>query len=469
MTELLHPGFDQARGQPADQPYLDTTAYGSGPDNSITDVTEAAAITHHVVTVGGQFDRLHGDGGASRRGRSGQLEAVGEILLRRLHQGRRRGRNPPGDLLLQRRPGLVGGVPAARLVRPAPHQDQHAGLHAAPALRDGGQSRQPHRPQRPRLHQSGRHGVLVGDRAVQEPRLLGRRPGRALDQAVHQALPDGERPLELAQVPVRRILRHRAHLRARLDAARGRHRPQRPHASVERARLSGEFHQRRRAHADLRRGRLVSQQDRSQPAAAEPAGLHGHGDRVLLGRYAKALAAYPNQDPATVQTLSQYLGVPANMLDRLAAQRRGRGPARPFPVPDHASAGPGARARRLRRPCDGHRHRDRGDRVARRRHERPDDGGGRRRLHRDVEHLSQHRASVHLDIELHRPQRPGVPVLGFQPHRPGRARSRNPIPRAIRRSTRRATSRRRWRPIPTSSSCRRTAISTPSRPSTRPS
>ena len=37
-----------------DQPYLDTTAYGSGPDDSITDVTEAAAITHHVVTVGGQ-------------------------------------------------------------------------------------------------------------------------------------------------------------------------------------------------------------------------------------------------------------------------------------------------------------------------------------------------------------------------------------------------------------------------------
>ncbi len=30
--------------------------------------------------------------------------------------------------------------------------------------------------------------------------------------------------------------------------------------------------------------------------------------------YAKALAAYPNQNPATVQTLSQYLGIPANVL-----------------------------------------------------------------------------------------------------------------------------------------------------------
>ena len=53
MTEFLPPAFDQPRGQAADQPYLDTTAYGSGPDDSITDVTEAAAITHHVMTIGG--------------------------------------------------------------------------------------------------------------------------------------------------------------------------------------------------------------------------------------------------------------------------------------------------------------------------------------------------------------------------------------------------------------------------------
>jgi carboxypeptidase C (cathepsin A) len=49
-TVVAHAGF----GQPtADQPLLDTTAYGSGPDDSITDTTEAAAVTHHTVTVGG--------------------------------------------------------------------------------------------------------------------------------------------------------------------------------------------------------------------------------------------------------------------------------------------------------------------------------------------------------------------------------------------------------------------------------
>jgi carboxypeptidase C (cathepsin A) len=50
-TATPHRGFGDSG--PADQPLLDTTAYGSGPDDSITDVTEAAAITHHVATVGG--------------------------------------------------------------------------------------------------------------------------------------------------------------------------------------------------------------------------------------------------------------------------------------------------------------------------------------------------------------------------------------------------------------------------------
>jgi carboxypeptidase C (cathepsin A) len=50
-TAIPHAGFGDSG--PADQPLLDTTAYGSGPDDAITDVTEAAAITHHVATVGG--------------------------------------------------------------------------------------------------------------------------------------------------------------------------------------------------------------------------------------------------------------------------------------------------------------------------------------------------------------------------------------------------------------------------------
>lgn len=41
-------------GQPQpDQPFLDTTAYGSGPDDALSDATENAAITHHVAMVNG--------------------------------------------------------------------------------------------------------------------------------------------------------------------------------------------------------------------------------------------------------------------------------------------------------------------------------------------------------------------------------------------------------------------------------
>ena len=36
----------------SDQPYSDTTEYGRGPDDSITDTAENAAITHHTVTLG---------------------------------------------------------------------------------------------------------------------------------------------------------------------------------------------------------------------------------------------------------------------------------------------------------------------------------------------------------------------------------------------------------------------------------
>ena len=37
---------------PPDQPYADPTAYGNGPDDSITDTTENAAVTHHQAVVG---------------------------------------------------------------------------------------------------------------------------------------------------------------------------------------------------------------------------------------------------------------------------------------------------------------------------------------------------------------------------------------------------------------------------------
>ncbi len=37
-----------------DQPYSDPVAYGNGPDDSVTDATERAAVTHHVLRLNGR-------------------------------------------------------------------------------------------------------------------------------------------------------------------------------------------------------------------------------------------------------------------------------------------------------------------------------------------------------------------------------------------------------------------------------
>ncbi|MGI4984758.1 MAG: S10 family serine carboxypeptidase-like protein [Janthinobacterium lividum] len=38
----------------ADHAFFDPVAYGNGPDDSVTDITETAAITHHTMTLGGK-------------------------------------------------------------------------------------------------------------------------------------------------------------------------------------------------------------------------------------------------------------------------------------------------------------------------------------------------------------------------------------------------------------------------------
>jgi carboxypeptidase C (cathepsin A) len=42
------------RQDPSDQPLFDTTPYGSGKDDSITDTTESAAVTQHTTTIAGK-------------------------------------------------------------------------------------------------------------------------------------------------------------------------------------------------------------------------------------------------------------------------------------------------------------------------------------------------------------------------------------------------------------------------------
>jgi carboxypeptidase C (cathepsin A) len=45
-------GSNGKHRSPADQPCFDPTAYGNGPDDFVTDMTENAAITHHAIQIG---------------------------------------------------------------------------------------------------------------------------------------------------------------------------------------------------------------------------------------------------------------------------------------------------------------------------------------------------------------------------------------------------------------------------------
>ncbi|MEA3116956.1 MAG: hypothetical protein QOI13_226 [Paraburkholderia sp.] len=51
-ASMPHP--PSAKGTAGDDPYFDPVAYGNGPGDSVTDTTEAAAVTHHSIAVGGR-------------------------------------------------------------------------------------------------------------------------------------------------------------------------------------------------------------------------------------------------------------------------------------------------------------------------------------------------------------------------------------------------------------------------------
>src|SRR5262249_22636015 len=53
QKEIPMPKKAPARPMPPDQPLVDTVLYGAGKDDSISDVTENAAITQHSLSING--------------------------------------------------------------------------------------------------------------------------------------------------------------------------------------------------------------------------------------------------------------------------------------------------------------------------------------------------------------------------------------------------------------------------------
>ena len=156
--------------------------------------------------------------GRGRRSRQGEDdEGRGVDVLRRLLQaGRARASRGPITFLYNGGPGSatvwlhMGAFGPRRVVTPG---DQH--LPAAPYTLVNNDV-EPARRDRPRVHRRARRGLQPHRRPRQGEVVLRRRRRRPRLRRVHHAVPRQVRALELAQVPLRRELRH--------DALRGAHR-----------------------------------------------------------------------------------------------------------------------------------------------------------------------------------------------------------------------------------------------------
>ena len=165
-------------------------------------------------------DAVEADADKTGQGQE-RAQAPSVDVLHGLFQAGRARRRPADHLPVQRRPGLVDRLAAHGRVRPGARADRRHAPHAAApySVVDNDQSLldvsdlvfidapgtgfSPHR----------RQGQGEG--------LLRRRPGRRRVRRIHHPVPDQIRPLELAQICVRRKLRDDARGGARARAAEG--------------------------------------------------------------------------------------------------------------------------------------------------------------------------------------------------------------------------------------------------------
>ena len=232
-------------------------------------------------------DPLYG----ARRPRSdfrGQQRPDRVAVLPVLHRGRRRRqarRRAPGELLLQRRSGKRERPGERRRHRPAPRGAQRRPAHRPRALCDRGQPLHAAPDERPGVHRRAGNGMVRARRRRRAQAGVGGRQRRRLLRALHRRLARGDGALELAALPVRRVLRHHAQRRAVPHARGARHRPQRRRDAVGHLRLdaddSGQRRQLRPAVPDVRRHREVPRQVR---ARREPFGRRALRARVRLRR-----------------------------------------------------------------------------------------------------------------------------------------------------------------------------------------
>lgn len=172
--------------------------------------------------------RLPGPG-RHRAGRQGRRQPAGGRVLSRLPGGVRR--NAADHVCVQRRARLGELVAERRRVRAAARPDADPARYSSGTVRLRGQPAHAAGGQRPGISRCGRHRLLPAGRRRPPGRGVGRGPGRGGVRAGDPALPDDDRGVAGAAVPLRRVLWHLAGGRAGAPAAEpGRRLQRRDHA-----------------------------------------------------------------------------------------------------------------------------------------------------------------------------------------------------------------------------------------------
>ncbi len=228
--------------------------------------SEIRRVTRHTATIGGRPIAYTATAGTlTIRDDDGKPTASFFYVA---YTARRRARDRPVTFIYNGGPGSssmwlhMGSLGPVRVPPTAPRHRQRA-------LRPREQRRQPARQVRPRLHRRHGRGLFAPARRHQAAGVLGHRSRHRRLRARDRALPDRQRPLERAQVHLRRKLRHHALGGAGLPAAAGRGAAQRRGAAVLhpelRPPLAGLRPGAHQLHADLRGDRRLPPPRRDPP------------------------------------------------------------------------------------------------------------------------------------------------------------------------------------------------------------
>ncbi len=194
------------------------------------------AVTHHTVVVGGRTLAYTARAGSiPLRNAAGDETAQVFSVAYTLDGADRRTRpvtfvwnGGPGSSTMWLHMASFGPVRVAIPSNATP---------PAPGTPYGAESRHAARPHRSGLHRRGRHGLQPDRRQGNADDVLRHRRGRRRVRQLHPRVDDAQRSLGLAEVPVRRVVRHDARRRRRRPAAGPRDGDRRRRAAVVGARL----------------------------------------------------------------------------------------------------------------------------------------------------------------------------------------------------------------------------------------